>query len=47
MPIGASALRAVEMVNGATLKVYPGADHGIPTTHKAAFNADLLTFLNS
>jgi len=47
VPIGASALRAAEMVQGSVLKVYSGADHGIPTTHKEQFNADLLDFLRS
>jgi non-heme chloroperoxidase len=47
VPIGASALRAAEMVQGSVLKVYPGADHAIPTTHKNQFNADLVAFLRS
>jgi non-heme chloroperoxidase len=45
VPIGASALRAVEIAPKATLKVYPGAPHGLATTHKDQFNADLLAFL--
>jgi non-heme chloroperoxidase len=47
VPIGASALRAAEMVPGAILKVYPGGDHALPTTHRDEFNADLLEFLQS
>lgn len=47
VPIGASALRAVEMIAGATLKVYPGGDHALPVTHRDEFNADLLGFLRS
>lgn len=31
----------------ATLKIYPGADHGLISTHKDQFNADLLSFLRS
>ncbi|MEA2523412.1 MAG: non-heme chloroperoxidase, partial [Thermomicrobiales bacterium] len=31
----------------ATLKIYPGAPHGLMTTHKDQFNADLLAFLRS
>ncbi|TMC89492.1 MAG: alpha/beta hydrolase, partial [Chloroflexi bacterium] len=31
----------------ATLKVYPGAPHGLMTTHKRQFNEDLLAFLRS
>jgi non-heme chloroperoxidase len=45
VPIGASALEAVKLAPNATLKVYPGAGHGLATTHKAQFNADLLEFL--
>ena len=32
---------------GATLKVYPGAPHGLCTTHADQVNADLLAFLKS
>jgi non-heme chloroperoxidase len=49
VPIDASARRAVELVPDATLKVYPGAAHGLaqvaPT--KDQFNTDLLDFLNA
>lgn len=45
VPIGASAMRSSEIVRGATLKVYEGADHGMCSTHKDTINADLLTFL--
>ena len=45
MPIDASAQRSVELVRDATLKVYPGAPHGLFATHKEQFNADLLAFL--
>jgi non-heme chloroperoxidase len=31
-------------VNGAVLKVYPGAPHGLTTTHGDRVNADLLAF---
>jgi non-heme chloroperoxidase len=48
VPIDASARRAVELVKDATLKVYPGAPHGLaqvaPT--KDQFNTDLLAFLS-
>jgi non-heme chloroperoxidase len=47
VPIGASALRAADMVKGSVLRVYPGADHAIPTTHKGQFNADLVAFLRA
>jgi non-heme chloroperoxidase len=49
VPIDASARRSVELVKDATLKVYPGAPHGLaqvaPT--KDQFNADLLAFLRT
>jgi non-heme chloroperoxidase len=47
VPIGASAHRSSKMVKGATLKVYPGAPHGLPSTHKDEINADLLAFLQT
>jgi non-heme chloroperoxidase len=34
-------------VKDATLKVYPGAPHGITDTHKEQLNADLLAFIRS
>ena len=45
VPIGASALLSSKLVKGSTLKVYPGASHGLATTHKDEFNADLLAFM--
>jgi non-heme chloroperoxidase len=47
VPIGASALLSSKLVRNATLNIYPGAPHGIPTTHKDRLNADLLAFLKS
>jgi pimeloyl-ACP methyl ester carboxylesterase len=32
VPIGAAALQSSKLVKGATLKVYPGFPHGMPTT---------------
>jgi hypothetical protein len=32
---------------GATLKIYPGFDHGMCSTHKDQINADLLAFLKT
>ncbi|MYM27722.1 alpha/beta fold hydrolase [Duganella sp. CY15W] len=45
VPIDASAKTAVKLVKNATLLVYEGAPHGLPTTHKDKLNADLLAFL--
>jgi non-heme chloroperoxidase len=47
VPIGASAMLSSKIVEGATLKVYPGAPHGLPTTHKDQLNKDLLAFLKA
>jgi non-heme chloroperoxidase len=47
VPIGAAALRSSKLVKGATLKVYPGAPHGLATTLHELFNADLLAFLRA
>lgn len=44
VPIGASAMMSAKIIPDATLKVYPGAPHGLPTTHQDQFNADLLAF---
>ena len=45
VPIGAAALQSSKLVKDATLKIYPGAPHGITDTHKQELNEDLLTFL--
>ncbi len=45
VPIGASALIASKIVKNATLKVYPGAPHGLTATHRDQFNSDLLAFI--
>ena len=47
VPIGDSALLSSKLVKDATLKVYPGAPHGLTFTHQEQFNADLLAFLRS
>jgi len=44
VPIGAAAHQSSKLVKGATLKVYPGAPHGLTDTHKDQLNADLLAF---
>jgi non-heme chloroperoxidase len=44
VPIAASARRSSTLVKGSTLKIYPGAPHGLPSTHKDQLNADLLAF---
>ena len=47
VPIDAAARRSVEIAPNATLKVYPGAPHGLPITHQDQLNADLLAFIRS
>ena len=47
VPIGAAALLSSKLVKNATLKVYPGAPHGMPATLADKVNADILEFLNS
>jgi non-heme chloroperoxidase len=45
VPIADSALLSVKLVPGATLKVIPGAPHGMCSTHKDIINAELLSFI--
>ncbi len=47
VPIDDSARLSAKLVPSATLKVYPGAPHGLPTTHQQQFNEDLLALLKS
>jgi non-heme chloroperoxidase len=47
VPIGASALLSAKLVKGSTLKIYPGAPHGMCSTLKDQVNADLLAFLKT
>jgi non-heme chloroperoxidase len=46
VPIGAAALLSSKIVKGATLKIYKGAPHGLPSTLKDELNADLLAFFH-
>jgi non-heme chloroperoxidase len=45
VPIGAAAIAAAKLVKNATLKIYPGAPHGLTDTHQEQLNNDLLSFL--
>jgi non-heme chloroperoxidase len=45
VPIVASAELSSKIVKNAILKVYPGAPHGMCSTHKDQVNADLLAFI--
>jgi non-heme chloroperoxidase len=45
VPIADSALLSAKIIKKATLKVYPGAPHGMCTTLKDRVNDDLLAFI--
>jgi len=45
VPIAASALLSSRIVKGSTLKIYPGAPHGMPSTLKDRVNEELLAFI--
>ena len=47
VPIQAAAPKSVELLPNATLKVYPGAPHGLSGAHQQEFNQDLLDFLKA
>jgi non-heme chloroperoxidase len=47
VPIGAAAMLSSKLVKGATLKVYPGAPHGMCSTLKDQVNAELLAFFKA
>ncbi len=47
VPIAASALLSSKIIKGATLKVIPGAPHGMCSTLKDQINAELLAFIQT
>jgi non-heme chloroperoxidase len=47
VPIDAAGRASARLIKNSTLKVYPGAPHGITDTHKDELNKDLLAFLQS
>jgi len=47
VPIGAAATLSSKIVKGATLRIYPGAPHGMCSTHKDQVNAELLAFFKA
>ncbi|MFF4837047.1 alpha/beta fold hydrolase [Streptomyces sp. NPDC001315] len=47
VPFEVGGKASAARIKNATLKVYPGAPHGITDTHKEQLSADLLEFLNS
>ena len=47
VPIDDAGRLSAKIVKHATLKVYPGAPHGLTATHQDQVNNDLLTFIRS
>jgi len=47
VPIGASAMRSSKLIKGATLKVYPGAPHGMCSALKDQVNTERLAFFKA
>jgi non-heme chloroperoxidase len=47
VPIGAAGIESAKILKKATLKVYKGFPHGMPTTNADQINADLLAFFRS
>ncbi|MEU5345467.1 alpha/beta hydrolase [Streptomyces sp. NPDC020766] len=47
VPFEVGGKASAALIKNASLKVYPGAPHGITDTHKEQLSADLLEFLNS
>lgn len=47
VPFEVGGKASAARIKNATLKVYPGAPHGITDTHKDQLGSDLLDFLNS
>jgi non-heme chloroperoxidase len=45
VPIVAAGPLSAKILKKATLKVYPGFPHGMPTTNADRINGDLLAFL--
>jgi non-heme chloroperoxidase len=45
VPIADAALKSVDLVRDATLKVYKGAPHGIAGPYQEAFDTELLRFI--
>ena len=45
VPIDSAGRMSAKIIKDATLKVYPGAPHGLAVTHQDQLNADLLAFI--
>ena len=47
VPYADAGVLTAKIVKNATLKIYKGFPHGMPTTHAETINADLLAFIKS
>jgi non-heme chloroperoxidase len=47
VPIDVTAKMSSKILKRATLKIYPGAPHGLVVTHRDRFNADLMAFIKA
>jgi non-heme chloroperoxidase len=47
VPIADSALLSAKILKGSQLKIYPGAPHGLCSTHKDRVNEDLFAFFKT
>jgi non-heme chloroperoxidase len=47
VPYADASLLTAKIVKNATLKIYKGFPHGMPTTEAPTVNADILAFLKS
>jgi non-heme chloroperoxidase len=47
VPYKDAGVLSAQVLKNATLKIYPGFPHGMPTTHADTINADLLAFIKS
>ncbi|MGB9111234.1 MAG: alpha/beta hydrolase [Acidimicrobiales bacterium] len=47
VPIAAAAMKSIKLVKDGTLKVYPGAPHGIYGAYQEALDDDILKFLST
>jgi non-heme chloroperoxidase len=45
VPVADAGKKSAQLIKGAQAKFYPGAPHGMTTTHQDQVNADLLEFL--
>jgi non-heme chloroperoxidase len=47
VPYKDAALLSAKLLKNATLKIYPGFPHGMPTTHAETLDADILAFIKA